>query len=149
MQSLVHTNATDSNPDISRDGRWLAYESNESGRLEVYVRPYPNADERRWQVSSGGGKQPLWSSNGRELFYRDLSTAMIAVRVTTTPTFSAGARTTLFSRGDLSGTGAQQGAHTYDVSSNDQFLMIKRNDTPSLMVVQHWFGELQRLTPRR
>ena len=65
------------------------------------------------------------------------------------PEFSIEARTTLFSRGDLAGAGAQMGAHTYDVAPNDQFLMIKRSDTPALIVVQHWFSELTRLAPRR
>ena len=56
---------------VSPDGRWLAYESDESGQLEVYVRPFPRFDAGRWQVSTGGGKQPVWAHNGRELFYRE------------------------------------------------------------------------------
>jgi hypothetical protein len=53
--------------DISPDGRWLAYDSNETGQFEVYVRPYPDAERGRWVVSRGGGRQPLWSRDGREL----------------------------------------------------------------------------------
>ena len=57
-------------PALSPDGRWLAYASNESGRYEVYVRPFPDANAGRWQVSRNGGNEPVWAHNGRELFYR-------------------------------------------------------------------------------
>ena len=67
---LLHSAASDeSNGEVSPDGRWLAYQSNESGREEVYVRPFPNVETARRQVSTGGGTRPLWSRNGRELFY--------------------------------------------------------------------------------
>ena len=70
-----------SNPEVSPDGRWLAYESNESGASEIFVRPFPALDSGRWQVSTGGGTRPLWSRDGRELFYLDASGFLTAVAV--------------------------------------------------------------------
>jgi hypothetical protein len=57
-------------PVLSPDGRWLAYVSNESGRNQVFVRPFPRVDDARWQVSRDGGKNPIWAHSGRELFFR-------------------------------------------------------------------------------
>jgi serine/threonine-protein kinase len=68
-QPLVQTPFNEINGEISPDGRWLAYESNESGRLEIYVRPLPDVNSGRWQVSTEGGTRPLWARSGRELFY--------------------------------------------------------------------------------
>src|SRR5262249_35461591 len=66
---LVHTAAAERNGMVSPDGRWLAYESNDSSSFEIYVRPYPDVESGRWQVSTGGGTRPLWSRDGRGLFY--------------------------------------------------------------------------------
>src|SRR5690348_4195400 len=68
---LVATGFTEQEPAISPDGRWLAYASNESGANEVYVRPFPATTAARWQVSTGGGEAPRWSSDGRELYFYD------------------------------------------------------------------------------
>src|SRR5262249_23142657 len=102
---LRQTRFYESHPAFSPDGRWLAYSSNESGRLEVYVQPYPGPGVGK-PISSGGGTAPAWSSNGREIFYMTLPTneaagvvalmKMMAVPVTTEPTFVAGAARTLF-----------------------------------------------------
>ncbi|MBI4476266.1 MAG: hypothetical protein HY654_03780, partial [Acidobacteria bacterium] len=123
---------------------WLAYESNESGQEEIYVRPFPNVADGRWQVSSGGGNVPLWARSGRELFYRD-GTSLMSVPVQTTPTFAAGTPRKLF-EGYVSGLG-----RTYDVSRDGQrFLMIKDSTAadqtmtaPSMVVVLNWFEELK------
>ena len=78
-------------PEFSPDGRYLAYQSNESGRIEVYVRPFPQVDSGRWQISTAGGTRPAWARNGRELFYLDASNTLTAVPVQTSgSTFSAG-----------------------------------------------------------
>ena len=66
---LIHTPASELNAEISPDGRWLAYESDESGQREIYVRPFPQVDGSRSRVSNGGGTRPLWGRNGKELFY--------------------------------------------------------------------------------
>jgi eukaryotic-like serine/threonine-protein kinase len=79
---------------FSPDGHWIAYDSRESGRDEIYVRPYPGPGGK-WQVSTDGGTEVVWNRNGRELFYRS-GTKMMAVEVNTVPTFSAGKPTQLF-----------------------------------------------------
>ncbi len=66
---LVVTEFVERNAELSPDGRWIAYESNASGSFEVYVRPFPAVDEGQWLVSTNGGQRPLWSPDGRELFY--------------------------------------------------------------------------------
>ena len=75
--------------------RWMAYASNESGKYEVYVRPFPEVNKGKWQVSTSGGNSPLWSPDGRELFYRS-GDAVMAVPVETEPTFKPGKPTVLF-----------------------------------------------------
>ncbi|MFT5431312.1 MAG: DNA-binding SARP family transcriptional activator, partial [Myxococcota bacterium] len=75
-------------PALSPDGRWLAYASEETGRGEVFVIPFPNSDAARWSVSPDGGTEPQWSHSGREIFYRSLRDELVAVEVQTTPTFA-------------------------------------------------------------
>jgi serine/threonine-protein kinase len=66
---LTKTPSTERNGEISPDGRWIAYESDESGQFEIYVRPFPKIDTGRWQISTAGGTRPVWAKNGQELFY--------------------------------------------------------------------------------
>jgi serine/threonine-protein kinase len=84
---LLATAFTELHPAISPDSKWLAYTSNESGSNEVYVRPFPNVGEGRWQVSNGGGFQPVWSPDGTELFYLTTTLRLMAAEVQTTPAF--------------------------------------------------------------
>ena len=70
VETLVATAFSERNAELSPDGRWMAYESAQSGQEEVYVRPFPNVDDGQWQISTSNGTQPLWSPDGRELFYR-------------------------------------------------------------------------------
>ncbi len=134
--------------DFSPNGRYLAYESDESGRAEVYVRPFPRVDSGRWQVSTAGGTRPAWARNGRELFYLDESNTLTSVRVSTSgPTFNSGSPVTVF---DAKYVESNPSRH-YDVSADGQrFLMIKEsaihdpNATPaSMIVVLNWFEELK------
>jgi serine/threonine-protein kinase len=137
------------NPDLSPDGRWLAFGSTQSGQFEVFVTPFPDARER-WQISTGGGRQPAWSHDGRELFYRDFDGALISVPVKTSPTFEAGPGRRLFSDPAYRGAGSSMSDRTYDVSPDDRrFLMLRNIDQParSLAVVQNWFDELKRRVP--
>jgi len=136
---------------ISPDGRWLAYQSNESGSNEVYVRPFPEVNTGRWQVSTGGGTRPLWARNGRELFYYLPPGVVMAVQVLERPRFAAGAPQVVFKGTYLS----PQTERMYDVSPDGRrFLMIKNAPQdgealppPQLVVVQNWFEELKRLVP--
>jgi serine/threonine-protein kinase len=154
-EPLIQGPANELWAEVSPDGRWLVYDSDESGQFEVYVRPFPNAYQgSRWQVSAAGGRQPLWSHDGRELFYRDFSGALMAVPVAAGPGFSPGRPVRLFDGAGFIGAGARGGGRTYDVSSDGRrFLMVRvRADdagaTP-FVVVLNWFEELQRLAPIR
>jgi serine/threonine-protein kinase len=137
------------NGELSPDGRWLAFQSNETGRAEIYVRPFPNVSGSRTQISTGGGTRPVWSRDGREMFYL-WQTAMMAVPVQTTPVFKAGAPQVLF-KGDYS---APLVGRTFDVSPDGKkFLMLKAAPEvkapaqSSIIVVQNWIEELKRRVP--
>ncbi len=124
VQPLVQTTFNERNGEISPDGRWLAYQSNESGQAEIYVRPFPDVDGGRWQVSTGGGTRPLWARSGKELFYLGPSGAMMSVAVEGGSTFRAGNPTRLFEGRYFMSAG--QPGRTYDVSPDGRrFLMIK------------------------
>jgi eukaryotic-like serine/threonine-protein kinase len=149
-EALLETTATESNGEVSPDGRFLAYQSNETNQDEIFVRPFPNVGAGVWQISSEGGSRPVWSRNGRELFYLDSNGLLTAVQVQTTPSFTRGAATKLLeTRYFVANTG-----RPYDVSPDGQrFLMVKdtapdSNTTPaSLVVVVNWVEELKKLVP--
>jgi hypothetical protein len=147
LDPIIEGPGLDVYADVSPDGQYIAYDSNESGQFEVYIRPYPGSGGRRWRISSAGGRQPLWSSDGGELFYRNFDGAMMAVTVARTPAFAPGSPVKLFDAPGYAGSGSSPSAATYDVGADGRFLMIKEADTPhpDLILVQHWFGELQRL----
>ncbi len=134
-------------PALSPDGKWLAYVSVESGHEEVYVRPFPDAARARWQISTSGGNNPVWSPDGRELFYLTAadSLASVAVAPGPGPDFLAGPRQSLFSvRPFLFAPFHQAFSVTPDGRS---FIMLRRVDagqgsTSSLTVVLNWFQEL-------
>ncbi len=130
---------------FSPDGRWVAYMSNESGQSEVYVQPYPGPGGK-WQISTGGGTEPAWSRDGRELFYRN-GNRLMAVTVQTHAGFQAGTPRLLFEGPYDLGPARTT---NYDVTPDGQrFLMIKLDEQaagPSqLNVVLDWFEELRRL----
>jgi serine/threonine-protein kinase len=131
-------------PQFSPDGRWIAYRSFESGRSEVYVRPFPGPGGK-WQVSTDGGSAPIWNRNGRELFYRS-GDRLMAVAVSLGQTFAAGTPLELF-RGPYFSISNRE---SYDVAPDGQhFLMIRREQSPApahLNVVLDWFTELARVT---
>jgi serine/threonine-protein kinase len=131
-------------PQLAPDGRWLAYASNESGRYEVYVRPFPNVDEGRWQISSGGGTQPRWSREGRQLFYRSDDDAMMAAEVTTRPGFTPGTVRRLFSTASFDiGVFAQM---DYDVlPDGGGFVTVSSpsGESDPVVMVFDWFDELR------
>jgi serine/threonine-protein kinase len=152
VERILYGPNTEGEADVSPDGRWIAYESDESGQFEIYVRPYPDAYAgSRWQISSGGGKQPLWSRNGGELFYRDFDGAMWATPVDLTPTFAPGPVFKLFESANYFGSGSSSSGRTYDLSlDGSRFLMIKQLPTDqaaALVVELNWFDELKRLVP--
>ena len=154
MTPLLQTKFDEGNGTVSPDGRWLAYESNSSGRFEIYVRPFPNAGEGLWQVSTMGGTQPLFARSGTEVFFVGPDGALMRVPVEASgPTWRAGTPVRLFD-GRYVTVGSI--GRTYDVSPDGQrFLMIKAAGAdataapPSLIVVQHFDQELRRLVGGR
>lgn len=151
VSPLIHGPANELWAEVSPDGRWVAYDSDESGQFEVYVRPFPDAQgASRWQISSGGGRQPLWSRNGRELFYREFSGAVMSVPIATGSEFSPGRPERLLDGAGYLGAGAQGSGRTFDVAPDGRkFLMLKPEpgQAPELVVVLNWFDELRRLAP--
>jgi serine/threonine-protein kinase len=152
---LIQTTFNERNADISPDGRWLAYESDESGQSDVYVRPFPAVDAGRWQVSTAGGRQPSWARSGREIFYRALDGALlgVSVEVVGAGSFRVGTPARV-----LEGryyTGGPFSGRMYAASSDGRrFLMIKESSgveeaalSPAIVVVQNWVEELKRLMP--
>jgi len=146
-QSILQTQFNELAPVFSPDGRWLAYVSDESGRNEIYVRPFPEVEKGKWQISTDGGTELRWAANG-ELFYRNESgDQMMAVNITTEPTFGAGTPRLLF---EGVYTRSQGGSAFYDVTPDGQrFVMVQVQETGStqIHVVLNWFEELKRLVP--
>jgi serine/threonine-protein kinase len=146
-ESFVRTDFSERHPMISPDGQWLAYASNESGRFEVYVQPFP-AGGQKWLISTQGGTAPLWARDGTKLFYRDGDT-LLMVRVETGPTFSAGRPQVLLEAPMRVFSG--YGTPDYDVATDGhRFLMIPLATQPPrrhIHVVLNWFEELRRLVP--
>jgi hypothetical protein len=159
---MLETRFSEHTARISPDGRWLAYSSDESGRREVYVQPFPSLDGK-WQVSTDGGTEPTWSRRGDEIFYRGEG-GVFAVRFSSAPTFAPGPPAKLFAD-----QYSKVNAHTgYDVAADGRrFLMVKDDvpqvqaapgstaeqasltaaEAPRIVVVQNWFDELRRLAP--
>jgi eukaryotic-like serine/threonine-protein kinase len=147
-QPFLRTKFNEAAPRFSPDGRWLAYISDESGRNEVYVQPYPGPGGK-WQISTEGGTEPVWNPSGRELFYRS-GDKMMAVEIATQPGFAAGTPRMLF-----------EGRYdpppfpiaNYDVSRDGQrFLMLKPTEQAQaaptqINVVLNWFEELKQKVP--
>jgi len=149
-QPLLRTRFNEMLTRVSPDGRWLAYVSDESGRLEVYVQPFPGPGGK-WQVSTEGGTGPVWNPNGRELFYLN-GDKMMAVDIATQPGFSAGKPRVLFEKPYL--TPSQIiGPPNFDVSSDGQrFLAVKPVEQAAaaptqINVVLNWSEELKQKVP--
>jgi eukaryotic-like serine/threonine-protein kinase len=151
---LVQSSFIERNGIVSPDSRWLAYEANDSGQFEVYVRPFPAVNSGHWLVSTTGGTRPLWSRSGQELFYVSPTGALMRVGVERGTSWAATSPSVLFKAGYFTASGANFG-QPYDISADGQrFLMIKEGTgsdqtavPASLIVVQHWTEELKRLVP--
>jgi Tol biopolymer transport system component len=134
--------------EFSPDGKWIAYNGNHGGGQEVWVVPFPPTGERI-QVSSGGGVQPQWRSDGKELFYLSFTGMLMGVPIDTTTGFRPGIPTTLFETGLAADSGVEQ----YAVGSNgSRFLFptpVGASSEASLVLIQNWFEELKRLVPTK
>jgi Tol biopolymer transport system component len=142
---VVATRFSEISPALSPNGRWLAYVSNQTGKDEIYVIPFPNTGTAKRAISEGGGTEPAWSHRGSELFYRDASGNLVAVEVNTSPTFSLGRATVLFPAARFSSVRFNT---QYAVAPDDRrFLMIRPLETSTpdkLIVVENWFEELKK-----
>ena len=144
QQSLLHESWIERNAVFSADGNWIAYQSDQEGLNQVYVSPYPEPAPKK--ISTGGGYNPLWSPDGKEIFYRN-GDKMIAVTVETEPELKVIASEVLFE-----GQYYTDSNRSYDVSQDGQrFLMVKESKdqpaTTQLIIVHNWFEELKRLVP--
>ena len=148
LSTFVDTPFNESAGMFSPDGRFVAYESDETGREEIFVVPFPEPS-RKWQISSGGGREPRWSRDGDELFYR-AGSAMMAVLVQTQGDFRPQKPRILFDAPSAMGTRFDR---DYDVLANGEgFVMVEMETTEEraeFHVILNWFNELERLVPTK
>ena len=147
---LLQEEYQERSPQISPQGDWLAYSTNESGHPEVYIHSFPDVDGGREElVSTNGGAKPLWSLDGKELFYSNLSDELMVVTVETDPDLKLGKPQKLFDIGQYLG---------YDIDPDGKrFLMIKgveeteddsaQGGPRKIVVVTNWFEELKEKVP--
>jgi Tol biopolymer transport system component len=143
---LLHESWREGLAVFSPDGNWIAYASDAEGRLEVYVTPFPGLGKKE-KISTDGGCFPVWSRDGKELFYRN-GDKMMVTTIETEPEFRVAGSDVLFEGQYLTSGGGPN----YDVSPDGrQFLMVKESGeqagTNQLIVVVNWFEELKRLVP--
>jgi len=148
---LLNSIYNERNAVLSPDGRWIAYQSDETGQYEIYVRPFPNVNDNVWQASNNGGRMPLWSRDGKELFYLTRGPQRL-FSVSVDPT-EADFR--ILTRSHVidwpyAGTFVRPG-RPYDVSfDGEQFLALtwgSGEQTARIIIVENWFTELDRLMP--
>jgi serine/threonine-protein kinase len=141
VRRLTEATFSEQEPAFSPDGRWLAYVSTETGREQVFVRPFPRLDAK-WQVSSDGGSRPAWAPSGRELYYQN-GRALMTVPIQAKVGFVPGTPQPLF-EGDFVNNLWQD----YDVASDGRFIMLQTVGAdarpPELALVHNWFEELKR-----
>jgi serine/threonine-protein kinase len=154
LEPLLHSQFNEWLADVSPDGNWIAYESDESGnRVEIFLRPFPNVLGQKEKVSIDGGRYPLWGPKGSgELFYVDPNGGMMAASVKLSPNLILGRVTKLF---DWERPSRRTSARLYDISPVDgRFLMNKPATAGSdaainISVVLNWLEELKRLVPTK
>ncbi len=134
------------NGQFSPDGKWVAYASNETGKWEIYVTSFPEA-RGKWQVSSGGGEQPRWRGDGKELFYLSSDAKMMAAPVTTGANFDAGTPVALFQATPREPVPLYD-LFAYDVSRDGQRFLIltqvKRAESAPMSIVLNWTAKLNK-----
>jgi dipeptidyl aminopeptidase/acylaminoacyl peptidase len=146
-EPFLVTDATETDGAFSPDGRYVAYVSDESGKFEVYVRSFPAAGGAKWVVSSGGGYQPRWRRDGKELLYFTAEGRLMSVDVTPGSTFHASVPKFLF-QVPIYGGGATTSNHYWDIAPDGQRFLINtygRDATAaSMTVVLNWQAELKK-----
>jgi Tol biopolymer transport system component/predicted Ser/Thr protein kinase len=145
-RTLLGGSANELNGEVSPDGRWLAYESDESGTFEVYVRPFPQVQEGRWQISNAGGVHPAWQPDGRGIYYVDTGGRLRLASWTITPGPSVGAPTVLETPPLYEGLAPR----SFDISPDGRRILVIEPanagpaDAPSMTVVLNWLEEVKR-----
>jgi Tol biopolymer transport system component len=148
VSAFLDSKFSETFPEFSPDGRWIAYTCNDSKRDEVYVKPFPGPGGAK-KVSQEGGTDPLWARNGKQLFYR-WQNQRWAVEVQNGSTLRLGKPRLLFERQDYT---LAAPIRTWDISlDNQRFLMVKLDERKprhvrEMILVQNWFEELKRLVP--
>lgn len=138
---------------LSADGRWIAYQSDETGRTEVFVRAFPNTSAFKHQVSNGGGTAPLWSRDGRELFFVSAGADMMSARVTPGSPVQITAPVPLFHIADDL-LNVEYAFYTpWDVARDGRFIMARTRSgaagkVTSVVIAEHWLTELRERTKR-
>jgi Tol biopolymer transport system component len=157
VQPVIATPASDESPSLSPDGRWLVYESNESGASQVYLRPFPEVSQGRWQLSTAGGVDPSWSRDGREVIFLEIATsgaaqprAILSVSIPPGPPFVPAAPRLVVKYPANAARGFAEAADgrfllSVPASSGDDEPAAR----PRIVVVQNWREELARLVPVR
>jgi serine/threonine protein kinase len=157
LAELIATPASDESPSLSPDGRWLVYESNESGASQVYLRPFPEVSQGRWQLSTAGGVDPSWSRDGREVIFLEIATsgaaqprAILSVSIPPGPPFVPAAPRLVVKYPANAARGFAEAADgrfllSVPASSGDDEPAAR----PRIVVVQNWREELARLVPVR
>jgi serine/threonine-protein kinase len=141
------------NTELSPDGRWLVYQSDESGSLEVYVRPFPDTAAGRWKVSQSGGAKPMWSRDGGRIFFIDPNQQLMATEVSVFPSFAAGAAVRVLDMTRYMNWPYEVGARPYDLSLDGKRVLLAQDSTraqervePRIVVNVNWTLDLaQRL----
>lgn len=146
LKPLIQAKWTVRNAQLSPDGRWIAYTTNETGRMEAYVSQFPGLGSR-WQVSNAGGQEPRWRGDGKELFYISPEGKVMAVPVTTTTMFAAGAPVALFQTHRRQPISSQD-VFSYDVTRDGQkFIVSTKVDegkAAPLTVLLNWSSGLEK-----
>jgi serine/threonine protein kinase/Tol biopolymer transport system component len=135
LTPFLSTKSNETNGQISPDGKWVAYASNESGDWEIYVTTFPAA-AGKWQVSRGGGTEPRWRGDGREIFYIGPGSTLTAVPVNTAETFSSGNPAPLF-RTQFRANVSSTDLYSYDVTKDGQRFLVNRYAKPPQVAPLH------------
>jgi Tol biopolymer transport system component len=160
VSELLAGPSTESAAMISPSGRWVAYQSDETGSAEIFVRPFPDVDGGRWQISQGLGMAPAWGSDDSAIVYfegKAEAWAVVSVAVDTRDGFRVGARRTLFTvdKSSILPPGGTGWTRSVDLHPDGERVLLmeivddEQPDSTEVILVQNFVAELERLAPRK